>query len=348
MKPDVRKAVDVTLNFLEELLAVPSPTGLCDDAVAVVERALATYPLQTRRTVGGALMATWKGKGGPERALTAHVDTIGLCVRNIKSSGRLEVNAIGGIVPYTVEGEYCQVRNIAGELFRGTVVPVKFVTHLHRDLGSFEHKMENLEVRLDAKVKSEKDVVALGIDVGDHVFLDTRTERTKDGFFKSRFLDDKLSVAILVGSLSLLKSRRKSPAATTHFLFSVCEEVGLGGAVGIPHDVEEMVVVDFGPVGPGQRADEYSVTFCMKDASAPYDLSLTKKLMDLARRGKIPYRRDIFPHYGSDRWPFLAAGGDAKVALLGPGVDGGHAWERTHVDAIGHTIDLVTAYLLSK
>ena len=347
MRADVKSVMEKVVPFLETLLAIQSPVGFCDDAIDFVEAHLGGMKL--KRLNGGALLATVKGKkAGPARALTAHVDTIGLCVKSIKGNGRIEVSPIGGVIPYTVEGEYCWVRTLKGKMHRGTVVPIKTSLHVHRDLGAFKHTIENLEVRLDAQADSEAEVRKLGIDAGDLILLDTRTEVTKTGFIKSRYLDDKAGVAALAGLIWLLAKRKKKPQTTTHFLFAVAEETGYGASTGLPNDVNELIVVDMGAVGPGQYSKERSVSICMKDGAGPYDLRINEKLIAICKKAKLPYQRDIYPYYGSDRQSFLAAGGDARVVLVGPGVDASHAYERTHRDAIAATIELLANYLTGK
>ncbi len=348
MRADVKSVVKKVVPFLETLLAIQSPVGFCDDAIDYVEAHIGKG-VKLKRLKGGALLATVKGKkSGPTRALTAHVDTIGLCVKAIKGNGRLEVSPIGGVIPYTVEGEYCWVRTLAGKLHRGTVVPNKTSLHVHRNLGEFKHTIQNLEVRLDATVDGEKGVRKLGIDAGDLILLDTRTEVTKTGYIKSRYLDDKAGVAALAGLLWLLQKRKKRPARTTHFLFAVAEETGYGASTGLPADVDELIVVDMGAVGPGQHSKEEAVSICMKDGAGPYDFGTIEQLINICEKGKIPYKRDIYPYYGSDRQSFLAAGGDARVVLVGPGVDASHAYERTHRDALGATIELLAEYLTAS
>jgi len=342
MRADVKKATANAVEFLEKLVSIPSPVGFCDQAVDFVADHLGGQGVTLERLRGGALLATLAGRGrGPVRALTAHVDTIGLCVKSIKGSGRLAVSPIGGVIPYTVEGEYCWVRTLHGATIRGTVVPTESSLHVHRGLDGFKHTIENLEVRLDAVVEGDGDVKRLGVDAGDLVLLDPRVEVTETGFIKSRHLDDKAGVAALVGMVALLRNRRLKPAATTHLLIAVAEETGYGASTGLPTDVAELFVVDMGAVGPGQCSSERAVSICMKDGAGPYDLGMNERLVAMAERRKLPYRRDIYPYYGSDRQSFLAAGGDARVALLGPGVDASHAYERTHRDAVAATIELL-------
>ena len=78
------------IKTLTGLLNTPSPTGFMDRAVAFVEADLKIYADVTfTRTRKGALVATWTGaKDDNPRALTAHLDTLGAVVKEIKPNGR--------------------------------------------------------------------------------------------------------------------------------------------------------------------------------------------------------------------------------------------------------------------
>lgn len=353
MKADVKKITKSTVTFLQELLAIQSPTNCCDDAISFLQKTFSkksSLSYKVKPLAGGALLVSIKGKGKKKQApaaLTAHVDTLGLCVRSIKGNGRLTLSAIGGQAAYTVEGEYCTLLTLDGKKYRGTVVHQNLSAHAHRTLGELKHDYDNIEFRLDEKVSSEADVRKLGIDAGDLVLADTRTEITDSGFIKARYLDDKAGVAAIFGMCKLLETRKLTPSRDIHMLFAIREEVGGGASAGIPSDVEELVVVDMGVAATTQYSDEFSCCICMKDGSGPYDRGLTGKLVNLAKKHKIQIRRDIYPFYGSDRQSYVMAGGDARVALIGPGIDGSHAYERTHFDAMAHTIALLTEYVTS-
>jgi putative aminopeptidase FrvX len=202
-----------------------------------------------------------------------------------------------------------------------------------------------MEVRLDARTTSEEETRDLGINVGDFVVFDTRTEVT-EGFVRSRFLDDKACAANLVAAIQSLAAAGLKPAQTTYFHFSNYEEVGHGASAGIPAEVHELVTVDMAAVGDGQESDEFHATLCVKDSGGPYHHGLGQKLRALADRHGIPYKVDIYPNYGSDGEAFWRAGGDVAVALIGPGVDASHNYERTHTEALEATTRWVMAYLL--
>ena len=99
------------LGFLASLLNTPSPTGYSEAAIALVEDTLRNFPdLALQRTRKGALLATWPGvQSDSQHALTAHVDTLGAMVKEIKANGRLKLTKLGGFAWNTVEGEGCTV-----------------------------------------------------------------------------------------------------------------------------------------------------------------------------------------------------------------------------------------------
>jgi putative aminopeptidase FrvX len=340
---------DYLLQFLANLLNTPSPTGFAHQAVALTQKALADFPeLHFSETRKGALVAEWVGKGAEApRALTAHTDTLGAMVKEIKSNGRLKLSKIGGYAWNTVEGEGCTVFATRGPAQRGSLLLTKASTHVHAaQVSDLKREDENMEVRLDVKTVSRDETEALGIQVGDFVAFDPRVEITND-FVRSRHLDDKACVACLVAAIKALHDAGLTPLQTTYFHISNYEEVGHGAAAGIPAEVAELVAVDMAAVGEGQSSDEFHSTLCVKDSGGPYHHGLSQKLRALAEGYEIPYKVDIYPYYGSDGEAFWRAGGDVAVALIGPGVDASHNYERTHLDALVATTQWVVAYLLN-
>jgi putative aminopeptidase FrvX len=57
---------------------------------------------------------------------------------------------------------------------------------------------------------------------------------------------------------------------------------------------------------------------------------------------------DVYPHYGSDGTVYWQGGGRAQVALIGPGIDTSHAYERTHVESLRDTARLVAEYIVAE
>ncbi|NLY66226.1 MAG: M42 family metallopeptidase [Tissierellia bacterium] len=339
--------MDYVIEKLVSLLKVPSPTGNTEKAIDFVEKEFNKLNIPSYRTNKGALIATIEGKNkDKEITLSAHVDTLGAMVKEIKTNGRLKLSQIGGYVMDTIEGEYVYIESSQGKIYTGTILTTKASSHVHgKETQEIERNTDNMEIRLDEKVSSKEDVLKLGINVGDFIFFDPRVTVTDSGFIKSRHLDDKAGVACLLGMAKYLVENNIKPKYTTNFFISNYEEVGHGASAGIPEKTFEFIAVDMAAPGKGQTSDEYSVTICAKDSSGPYDLSFRKKLVKLAAENNLNYKIDIYPYYGSDGSAALRAGYDFKVALIGPGVDASHSYERTHKEALENTIKLGILYL---
>lgn len=341
--------LDDLTGFLVDLLNIPSPTGYAEQAIAFVEKTLMVFSfLEVSRTNKGALVATWHGESeDAPRGLTAHVDTLGAMVKEIKSNGRLKLTKIGGFAWNTVEGEGCTVFTNQGEMLRGSLLLTKASGHVHgSQVNELKRDDDNMEVRLDARTTNAEETRALGVQVGDLVAFDPRLE-VVNGFIRSRHLDDKACVACLVAAIRSLAKAGLQPAQRTTFLFSNYEEVGHGAASGFPAGLKELVTVDMAAVGEGQSSDEFHATLCVKDSGGPYHHGLSQHLRQLADEHGIAYKVDIYPYYGSDGEAYWRAGGDVAVALIGPGVDASHNYERTHLEALEATTRWLVAYLLS-
>jgi len=337
------------LEFLIDLLNTPSPTGFTDKATNLVQGELETFSeLTFSKTRKGALVATWLGeKSDSPRALTAHIDTLGAMVKEIKSNGRLRLTRLGSLIWNAVETEGCTIFNRRGETFRGSLLVTKASSHVYgEDVEKTKRNEENMEVRLDIRSEAESETRSYGIEVGDFVAFDPRVE-VNHGFIRSRHLDDKACVACILAAVKSINERGLKPSQKTFLHISNFEEVGHGAASGIPQEVTELIAVDMAAVGEGQNSDEFHVSLCAKDSYGPYHHALNQHLIQLAEKHRIPYKIDTYPHYASDGEAFLFSGGDVAVGLIGPGVDASHNYERTHMDALMATTQWIMAYLLS-
>jgi putative aminopeptidase FrvX len=336
-------------ELLLELLNTPSPTGFTDRVVDLMAEKLSRFDqLQVRKTVKGALLAEWiRGDQPARRGLTAHLDTLGAMVKEIKCNGRLKLTQLGSYPWPTIEGEGCSVLTSGGETIRGAVLIDHASAHVHgKKTAETERNQDHLEVRLDLRSSSPEETREAGIEVGDFVFFDPRVEVSR-GFIRSRHLDDKAGAACLAAAVQALTTAGLAPAVSSAFHFSNYEEVGHGAAAGLPDSLEELIAVDMAAVGEGQNSDEFHATLCLKDSRGPYHRRLNTRLKQLAEEHHIAHRLDIYPYYGSDGEAYWRAGGDVAVALIGPGVDASHNYERTHLEALTATTRWIMAYLLS-
>lgn len=341
--------LDYIVKSIEELAKIPSPTGYTSKAIKYIRDNVHSLGLSYKISNKGGLLVTMDGiEDSKARTVSAHIDTLGAMVKEIKSSGRLSFDKIGGYMLNAVEGENCIIETMSEKTYTGTIVSTKPSVHIHSDASDLKRSLENFEIVVDEKVNDKDDVEKLGIDVGDFVFFDTRTQVTKSGFIKSRHLDDKASAGILLGVMKYMIENKIMPQYKTNFFFSNYEEVGHGASAFIPKDTFEFLAVDMGAPGEGQNSSEYAVCICAKDSSGPYDYSFRKNLVDLCNANDIDYKVDLYPHYGSDASAALRAGYDFKTGLIGTGVFASHAYERTHKEGILNTSKLLLEYIKSK
>ncbi len=329
-------------KFLEDLLNIDSPSGYTLKACEFIKTEFEKLGYEVVKNKKGNLEVFVDFGKETTLGLSAHVDTLGFIVRSINGDGTLNVNAVGGPIFSTVNGEYCNIYTRDNRVYKGTILNKASAVHVYKEARD-KVLEENLIVRLDEKVFSKEDVSNLGIDNGDFVCYDPKVQFVND-FVKARFLDDKAAVAILFELLKLAKDPSFKSNYNLHLIVSTYEEVG-HGASNIPSNIDEMIAIDMGCVGKDLNGSDYKVSICAKDSSGPYDYEMTTKLIEKAKSEKIDYAIDVYPMYGSDASAALRAGNDIRAALIGPGVNASHGMERTTKQAITNTTKLIMAYI---
>ena len=328
------------------LLAIDSPSGYTREVSDYLLAEAENLGIPALRTQKGGVLYDLGGRDSEDAVLLeAHIDTLGAIVAEIKPDGRLRVTPIGGMNANNAEAENLRVHTRFSDTYEGTFQLENASIHVNGKYGDTLRSFDNCEVVLDEPVSSAAEVRALGIDVGDVVCFDPRSVITSSGYIKSRFLDDKLSAAILLGYARYLKQNGVVPARRVYLYFTVYEEVGHGGAGPVPSGVTEAISVDMGCVGKGLQCTERQVSICAKDSGGPYHYELTTALVRTAREAGVDYAIDVYPYYGSDVEVTLRAGHDVRHGLIGPGVYASHGYERSHVDGVQNTFRLLQAYL---
>ncbi|WP_313134261.1 M42 family metallopeptidase [Anaerocolumna sp.] len=337
--------VEYIIETLEKVVNIPSPSGFTKDVIQFVRSEAESYGYSCELSNRGGLVISVPGQSQETLGLSAHVDTLGAMVRSISGNGMLKFTLVGGYTMQSVEGCYCKIHTRDGRVYTGTILAKSPSVHTYDDAKTLERSEKNMEVRIDAVVNSKEDVIKLGINSGDYISLEPYFVYTEEGFIKSRHLDDKASVAVLLGLLKHMKENNVIPKKNIKILISNYEEVGFG-ASWIPEDITELIAVDMGAMGDDLNGTEYAVSICAKDSSGPYDYEMTNRLIALAKENNISYVVDIFPHYGSDVSAALRGGNNIRGALIGQGIHASHGMERTHKDALENTFKLLKAYVI--
>ena len=339
------------INYFKEtahkIFNIDSPSGYSENINKVLIELLNELGYTATLTNKGNVALKVAGESNEKTVATsAHVDTLGLMVRSINGDGTLNVTRIGGPQIATLDGEYCKIQTRFNQTYTGTILSNSASSHVYEDSDK-QRKENNVVVRIDEKVNSKKDVLDLGIQNGDYIFIEPKFMITESGFIKSRFIDDKASVCVILSVLKYLKENNLKPAYDTFIYFVNHEEVGHGAAT-VDENITEFVTVDMGCIGKDLAGNEYAVSIAAKDSGGPYDYELTTRLIKLAKENNVNYVVDIFPYYGSDVGAAYRSGRDLKGALIGQGVHASHGMERTHLDGCINTMTLLTLYLLNK
>lgn len=338
--------INYVKSLINKIFLCDSPTGYSHNIDKIILEELESLGYKASLTNKGNVKLFIEGRDKSKTVATsAHVDTLGLMVRSINSDGTLNITNVGGPSYPTLDGEYCKIITREDKIYTGTILCKANSVHVFEDARSSKRDLDTLVVRIDEVVHSKQDVLNLGIQNGDYVAYDPKTVLTASGFLKSRFIDDKGSVIGILGVLKEMKDKNILPHYNTYVYFVNQEEVGHGAAT-VDKSISEFVTVDMGCVGKDLAGDEFSVSICAKDSGGPYDYELTTRLINIAKNKNLNYTVDIFPYYGSDIGAAWRAGVDCKGALIGQGVAASHGMERTHMDGIVNTMELLYSYLV--
>ena len=341
-----REYAEYAADMAVQLIAIDSPSGFTDMAAEWVCDAFAALGYAAHITNKGGVLIDLGGTNADDALLLeAHMDTLGAMVAEIKGNGRLRVTNLGGMRAENAETENVRVYTRSGNVIEGTLQLCNASVHVNGNYGNTSRTFDTTEVVLDENVSSAADTRKLGIEVGDIDCFDPRSRITESGYIKSRFLDDKLSVGILLGLAKYMKDNGIAPERRVYAHVTCYEEVGHGGSASVPVGITEAISVDMGCVGNGVQCTERQVSICAKDSGGPYSYTVVGKLIDAAKRENADYAVDIYPHYGSDVEATLRAGYDIRHGLIGAGVYASHGYERSHIDGVLNTLKVLKGYL---
>ncbi len=346
-KLNLKKYTDFIVDKTVQLLNIDSPTGYTEEAAAWVKKEFEALGFKARITNKGGVVVDLTGKDKKNGLLLeAHTDTLGGMVATIKGNGRLQLTNLGGMNANNAETENVRVVTKFDGIYEGTFQLNNASLHVNGDYNDTKRSWDTCEVVLDEDVKSEEDTKKLGISVGDIVCFEPNVRVTKNGYIKSRFLDDKLSVGILLGFAKYIKDNKIVPKRALYAHITVFEEVGHGGCGSVPEGCTEAISVDMGCVGEGLTCTEKQVSICAKDSGGPYSYPVVQGLVAAAKKTGADYAIDIYPHYGSDVEATLEAGNDLRHGLIGAGVYASHGYERSHRDGAENTLKVIIGYAL--
>jgi len=231
-----------TLNYLEQLLNEPSPSGYEDKSRNIWRKEMKKIADSVKGDTHGNSIAALNGKGTPRVMLAGHIDEIGFQVKYISDEGYIYFQPIGGFDIQIVPGRRVIIHNKKGQV-KGVIgkKAIHLMTQEERKKVPLFH-----DLWIDTGVNDGKKLKKI-VDIGDPITYAEGFEHLHDDVYISRGVDDRIGAFVVGEVLKYLKG--KSFDASVFSVATVQEEIGLRGATtsafGINPDVAFAVDVTF-------------------------------------------------------------------------------------------------------
>ena len=305
------------VEALEKLSNANGVTGREAEVRELMKNYLKPYVDETREDRLGNLIAFKKGnKDAPTVMLAAHMDEVGLMIKNIKRKGFLQFAKVGGIDDRVLLAQKVIVHTDKGPL---TGVIGSKPPHIQTE----EERKKFIEADrlfIDVGAKNKEEAEKMGVQVGDVVSFDTKFVQIGENVVLGKALDDRIGYAMMIETLR----RLQKVDCNVYAVGTIQEEVGLRGAtiaafqvepdVGIALDATvagDMPGVEEGKA-PAKMGEGPVVT--VADAGLIAHPKVLRLLIDSAKENKIPYQLETGIRGSTDA---------ARISLSREGVPSG-------------------------
>jgi endoglucanase len=305
------------VDVLEKLSDANGVTGREDQVRLLMKKYLKPYVDEITEDKLGNLIAFKKGKkDAPTVMVTAHMDEVGLMIKNIKKKGFLQFTKIGGL-----DDRILVAQNVVVHTDKGPLHGVVGSKPVHIQKEEERRKvMEADKLFIDIGAKNKEEAEKMGVQVGDVASFDTKFVQLGNGAVLGKAFDDRVGCAMLVEVL------RKLPKVdcNLYVVGTIQEEVGLRGAtiaafqikpdLGIAVDASvagDMPGVEEGEA-PAKMGDGPVVT--VADAGLIAHPKVLRLIVDCAKQSKISYQLETGVRGATDA---------ARIALSRDGVPSG-------------------------
>ena len=336
------------LGNLEKLLLAHAPSGSEEEMDRLVMDMVGEAGGAVWQDAADSIVVHIRGASNDAPiAVTAHKDEIAMIVQRIEGEGRLRVQPVGGVWPWSVgvgAGEILGDQEvIPGVLSAGSKHTAAGPVAQLKEARALQWADVWVETKLATGILKEK-----GVRVGSKVV----TARVrKNPWYMGEYicgynLDCRGGVAILIETaLKLLQDR---PPQDVYLVATSEEEIGAHGAVYSVGQLpaETVIALDVVPV-----SDEYQTSnsgnpiLVCKDARGVYNQREVKHLEKLSAELDFEVQTAVLSGYGSDASSAKSSGAAARSILLGYPGENTHGYEICAVDGIINSARLLLAYL---
>ena len=304
------------LTLIKTLCALPGPSGCEDQVRDYIRKQAEPYADKIESDPMGNLFIYRAGKKKLQKPIMvcAHMDEVGLIVKNITEDGMLKFGFVGGVDPRVVIGRQVRFGDTVG------VIGIKAVHLTTASERKTAPRTKDLYIDIGA---TSKKAAEAKVALGDYGVFDSEIVEFGDGLIKAKALDDRLGCAVL---LTLLQEQ---PPVDTWFVFTAQEEVGTRGAATAAFRlapefclvVEGTTAADLAEVPEAQQvcALRKGAVIPFMDRGTIYDRELFAMLCDAAEEKNIPWQTKQMVAGGTDAGRIHKSGAGVRtVGLAAP------------------------------
>lgn len=305
------------VEVLEKLSNANGVTGREDQVRDLMKKNLKPHVNETREDRLGNIIALKKGKkDSPSIMLAAHMDEVGLMIKNITKRGFLQFAKVGGI-----DDRILFAQKVIVHTDKAPLIGVIGAKPPHIQTEEERKKIVEADrLFIDVGAKDKKEAEKMGVHVGDVVSFDTKFSRIGKDVVVGKAFDDR------VGCSMIVEVMRRLPKVdcNVYAVGTIQEEVGLRGAtiaafqvapdVGIA--LEATVAGDTPGVREGEAPAKVNAgpVLTVADAGLIAHPKILKLLIASAKEHKISYQLETGIRGATDA---------SKIALTREGVPSG-------------------------
>ena len=283
-------------EFLAKLSNADAIAGNESEVRQLIRKRLEDLDLVERTDgLGSLIYSRLEEKAHYDVMLCAHMDEVGFMVRTIDELGMLHLMKVGGVQVYGQSYQAARVTTQTGNKIPGMLVAQYQSGELQR-------------VFCDIGATTKKEVVDLGIQIGDMVTFDTTfTSYATSSIYAGKAMDNRLACYILCELAERLKSKKLG--FNLHLAFTSSEEVGIRGARTSAYLINPDIafVIDVA-TAPNQLVRDHTnqrqvgkgPMMTLFDRTLSPNRKMVNYVRDIANDAAIPLQLDMFNTGGTD------------------------------------------------
>lgn len=337
------------LALLQNLVAIPTPTGFESDGMALLAdylKAAAVPGLQI--DIHGNLRACLNPDAPLRVMIEGHCDEIGFMVQYIDDDGFLYMCPLGGVTIPLLAAERIVIQGKSGPVYGVFGVrPPHLMSAKDREKVA---PQELKDIAVDIGAKNRADALTL-VELGSPAVVDARWLALANNRIACRGFDNRIGAFIVTEAMRRLAGEKLNVAL--HMVASVQEEVGLVGGITAAYDIDPHVgfCVDVTFATDAQKEDR-KVAGDIRVGDGPvlgigptYHTKLNALVLGAAEQKKIAVQRQVRSRgTGTCAWAMRMSRSGAAVAQLSVASRYIHSpVEVISLDDAAKTVDLLCA-----